>query len=321
MCRWSFYPTQPLRYDDLNDSKLPACYFLASQAGDFHRQDFFRAFLKENGTLHVCPVCDESGSYTSSRGNIRTDIEHYFPQSLYPHFACHPYNLIPICHLCNSAIHGDKDPLQLDKNNRLELQEIVLPYRGLGLGTVTRLKVELNDVQSATFKELISTDEENTYYTQIRTLERMYEVPSRWNKHHEIDKVGEALFRRMRQFLRGSYELSGGNSLRPVLMDALHQLVYFLHTAGEKDYERGDYGKDPFAFAMKWLLVEILKEENKQMDLTLGESLNVTNLFSLPLLHELADWLGQDAESNDEYVAVAVRLIRLASGESSVGIK
>jgi hypothetical protein len=304
-------------YDDLNDSKLPACYFLDSSAGDFRRQDFLRAFFKENGTLHVCPVCDESGSYTSSGGKVRTDIEHYFPQRWYPHFACHPFNLIPICHICNAAVHGDKDPLQLTKNRRLELQDIVLPYRGRGLGTVTRLKVELNEKQSATFQDLVSIDE-NNYDTQICMLKMMYNIPNRWNKDERIDKVGEALFRRMRQFLRGSYELSGGDSLRPVLWNALHQLVYFLHTSSGKHYEGGDYGKDPFAFAMKWLLVEILREEEQHIKVATEESLTIAEPFSLPLLCELAKWLGQDVKSSDEYAAVAAMLIRLASDESSV---
>jgi len=86
----------------------------------------------------------------------------------------------------------------------------------------------------------------------------------RWNAHNDIDKVGETLFRRMRQFLRGSHELPIGGSPESawsVLQFALYQLVYSLHTEGEEGYRGGDFGKDPFAFAMKWLLVTILNEE------------------------------------------------------------
>ncbi len=293
-------------YAELSKTKLPACLFSDPQAKDFRRQDFLKEFLTNNKLLYVCPVCDETGSYTSSNSNIYTDIEHYFPQSRYPHFACHPYNLIPICHLCNSAIHGAKDPLEPDKNSsRLQLQDIVLPYRDLSLGTVTRLNVILdNAAQPATFDGLVSTVTGKNYQTQIDSFTWMYEIPKRWNAHNDIDKVGETLFRRMRQFLRGSYELPVGNSpdsIWPVFQYALYQLVHSLHTNGEEGFKGGDFGKDPFAFAMKWLLVTILNEE-KQDD---------QSGFYFPLLNELAHWLGQDMNNKDEYIMCAEMLIKM----------
>jgi hypothetical protein len=309
-------------YDDLSKSKLPECLFSELDAKDYNRQTFLKDYLEKNNILQVCPICDESGSYTSSNGNIYTDIEHYLPQSLYPHFACHPYNLIPICHLCNSAIHGDEDPLQPDKNNprnRLQLQNIILPYRGLSLGAVTRLDIKLdNTAQLAAFRKLISTDKQNDYKTQIETLDRIYKIPGRWNKHHEIDKVGETLFRRMRQFLRGTYELPVGDSLQDVLFDAIHQLLYFLYRKGEEGHKGGDYGKDPYAFAMTWLLVEMLKEEKQYSEeLKKKKEQRKNTIFTPPLLDELASWLGQNINSQNDYTELANKLLNMVSSENA----
>jgi hypothetical protein len=307
-------------YYELSKAQLPKYLFSGSDAEDFGRQAFLKAFLAENTTLYVCPICDESGSYTSSGGEIYTDIEHFFPQSKYPHFACHPYNLIPICHLCNSAIHGAKDPLlPVNSSSRLQLQDIVLPYRDLSLGTVTRLDIVLdNAAQSATFDSLVSTVTGNSYKTQIDSFAWMYEIPRRWNTHNDIDKVGETLFRRMRQFLRGSYELPIGGSpesVWSVLQYALYQLVYSLHTEGEEGYRGGDFGKDPFAFAMKWLLVTILNEERLLSGQDNQDEQDDQSEFHFPLLKELAHWLGQDMNNKDKYIICAKMLIKMLIDE------
>jgi hypothetical protein len=81
-------------------------------ASPFGRQGFLQAFTDANRDLYVCEVCDESGYYTIVEGNLRTDIDHYLPKSRYPHFACHPYYLIPICKACNQVVKGTKDPLE-----------------------------------------------------------------------------------------------------------------------------------------------------------------------------------------------------------------
>src|SRR5258708_24542212 len=123
-------------YDDLcSDAKLPAYLFTETGAQAFGRQAFLQEFKNANSNLHVCAVCDESAHYTALKGMIYTDVDHYLPKSLYPHFSCHPYNLIPICLLCNQRMKGKKDPLARDNGQRRTLHEIFLPYQekpGLG---------------------------------------------------------------------------------------------------------------------------------------------------------------------------------------------
>jgi len=173
-----------------------------------------------------------------------------------------------------------------------------------------------NAAQSATFDSLVSIVTGNSYKTQLDSFAWMYEIPRRWNAQNDIDKVGETLFRRMRQFLRGSHELAIGNSPKsvwPVFEYALDQLVYSLHTQGEEGFEGGDFGKDPYDFAMKWLLVTILNEERHFS----GQD-NEDEQPQFPLLEELAYWLGQDMNNKDEYISCAEMLIKMLSNENVV---
>ena len=136
-------------YDDLcSEAGLPSYLFSGSQTTSFGRQAFLREFQSENPGLYVCAVCDGSGFRTMVNSNVLTDIDHYLPQSLYPHLACHPYNMIPVCHLCNSGVKGTTDPLRGRRVNgrwsaRRNLEDVVLPYYEPGLGVRTFLQVEL----------------------------------------------------------------------------------------------------------------------------------------------------------------------------------
>jgi hypothetical protein len=122
----------------------------------------------------------------------------------------------------------------------------------------------------------------------------------------------------MRQFLRGSFELPVGNSpvsVWPVFRYALYQLVHSLHTNDEEGYNGGDFGKDPYSFAMKWLLVTILNEERLYLEQNKEDEQNDQSEFHFPLLKELAHWLGQDMNNKDEYIMCAEMLIKMLSGE------
>ncbi len=194
-----------------------------------------------------------------------------------------------------------------------------MPYRGPGLGSVTRLHIDMQ-TPIPSFIDLVSTTKENTYKTQIDTLSRVYKIPERWKKRDDIDvdKVGETLFRRMRQFLRGSHELPIGGSSEsvwPVLQYALYQLVHSLHTEGEERGNGGDFGKDPYSFAMKWLLVTILNEEGIYLEQNKEDEQDDQSEFHFPLLKELAHWLGQDMNNKDEYIMCAKALISMLNEE------
>ena len=49
--------------------------------------------LNGEGKVLRCPLCGLNYVY---------DLDHYMPKSIYPQYAVHPQNLIPICHRCNN---------------------------------------------------------------------------------------------------------------------------------------------------------------------------------------------------------------------------
>lgn len=59
----------------------------------------------------VCPYCDN---------NLRTtELDHFLPKDDFPFLSCHPDNLIPSCHGCNSGSRkGTKVPLDWDEEDQ-----------------------------------------------------------------------------------------------------------------------------------------------------------------------------------------------------------
>lgn len=299
------------------DTPFPASLFSEPGASPFGRQAFLQAFTDANGDLYVCAVCDESGYYTIVEGTIRTDIDHYLPKSRYPHFACHPYNLIPICKACNQVVKGAKDPLEAPDGGRLSLHEIYLPYRSPGLSTRTYLSVAFEATEKlvdwVSIGKLSPQRPGDQMVLQlIATLEEVYKVPHRWSQNGRVDKIGETLFRRMRQFLGNGREGPLGFNMPTAIYNTLNQLLYYLH------YE--DQSKDPFAFAMTWMLAALLNEE----DMLLAQEFNTEpparqHAIRFPLIAELVEALGQNAARNEERSLLAKQLLDLIKIEQASG--
>jgi hypothetical protein len=294
-------------YDELKD-KFPGYLFSEPNATDYNRQDLLRDFVKDNNGLYVCAVCDEIIYYTKIEDSIRTDIDHYLPRYLYPHFSCHPYNLVPICLLCNEAAKSIRDPLLKTNGERRHLNEIFLPYwdrPGLGLETYVDIgfvKGE-NDEQRLKLKKLVPypkngdsiilqqkpASEPDIVASQklIDALEEIYRIPHRWDQ--KADNVGETLFRRMRQFLQGNETLLIGDNTfeedaRVALLSSLDQLLYCFRSD-----EEGDLGKGPFTFSMASLLATLINDEIEP---------GTSNSSNSPLLQEITFWYKENKASN-----------------------
>jgi hypothetical protein len=117
-------------YVDLcSPAGLPGGVFSEPGASSFGRQDLLTAFKSTNRHLHICAVCDETGYYTMPNDRIFAQIDHYLPESMFPHLACHPFNLIPICSYCNAMIKGKairfRDRLAIDSVSRIFIFPIV----------------------------------------------------------------------------------------------------------------------------------------------------------------------------------------------------
>jgi len=238
-------------YDDLCIRLgLPGYIFSGSDAATFRRQELLREFVNANTHLHVCAACDESGSYTIVDNSIRAGIEHYLSKSHYPHLACHPFNLLPICPLCNSFVKQEADPLGGRSARRRNLEDVCLPYREVGLGSRTYLQVRFGKAPTPTQLGPLRAREATDLRQRIAAFGAVYKIPQRWQG--KVNTVGENLFRRIRQFLRNGWHIPTDETMSHTLLTALDHLLCDLCE---------NQGKEPFAFAMTWWLATLINQK------------------------------------------------------------
>lgn len=261
-----------------SENGLPAILFEDSASNGFTAQDFLDAFLLENKRLCVCPACDETGFYTVARGGVRCEIDHYLPKDFYPHLAIHPFNLILLCHACNSWTKGNRDPLAKPNGERRELDEIWLPYRESGLSSRTFIDVHfIGGHGSVEFRE-IKARHGHILRERIETLREIYDLPQRWSERQ--DEIGEHLFRRMRDFFRFFPDTETGNFLAGV-SNCLDELLCIFH--GD------DLAREPFVFPMTWWLSKLINEGLDSED--------------APLAREIHDWIHPSSGSAERMQA------------------
>lgn len=66
--------------------------------------------IKRGFQLEVCPYCNRQyiTSYlASNKQRVTADLDHFYPQSLFPLLALSLYNLVPVCLVCNRMIKKD----------------------------------------------------------------------------------------------------------------------------------------------------------------------------------------------------------------------
>ena len=114
----------------------------------------------------------------------------------------------------------------------------------------------------------------------------------------------------MRQFLGHGQEGPLGFDMPTAIYNTLNQLLYYLH------YE--DQSKDPFAFAMTWILAALLNEEYTLLTQELTtEDATLRDAFRFPLIAELVEGLGQNAARNEERALLAKQLLDLIKSEQA----
>jgi hypothetical protein len=174
-------------------------------------------------------------------------IDHYLPEGMYPHLACHPFNLIPICYYCNAMIKGQANPLQGPSRTLLSVEDVFLPYREAGLGSRTYLQVRLGGALTEAESGELMPREESNLRSKLEGFRRVYKIPDRWRQR--VDQIGLQLLKRIREFLRG-IPLNALNARS--LLNELDDLLYSLHQ---------DQGSEPFACTKMWWLAALINEE------------------------------------------------------------
>jgi hypothetical protein len=252
-------------YDEFRAERLPDYLFGDHAASRFGAQAFLGAYIEENDRLCVCPVCDETGFFTVSRNAVRTDIDHYFPKISYPHLSMHPFNLIPTCHLCNSIVKRERDPLDGGESRRRLLQDIWLPYKEDSLSKSAVLDVRTAGEGDGDFF-VIQPMEGISLGERIEVFAQVFDLPRRWSERK--DQIGEKLFRRMRAYSR-YIPISKGEEVASSARGPLDELLCMLHDE--------DLGLEPFVFPMVWWLSTLINEE-------LGRE-------EAPFVHEIDSWV------------------------------
>lgn len=74
--------------------------------------------------LEVCPYCNKEYIPIVKKNNkFRAEIDHFFPQKMFPYLSCSLFNLIPSCLICN---HHKGDSYNVYNNGKIKL--IIHPY-------------------------------------------------------------------------------------------------------------------------------------------------------------------------------------------------
>lgn len=291
------------------DTFFAAELFTAPGAQSFGRQDFLREYRQYNQGLEMCPFCDEHRLYSLSDQGMHVDIDHFLPKDFYPHLSCHPYNLVPVCHHCNSTMKNARDPL-IKQNRRCSFSRESFPYGTTKMSQHGYLKIAFVDkttistasasilyirsMELAPHKTLPAGITRNQVEEIIHFLRHLYKVPERWKNlkregnREDVEEaqatlICETLMRRIHHFLDG--DLPHYNRLR-------HLLYYLKHD---------DLGKEPFVFAMTWILAAWMRDEIKPASMHGQLSL---------LGEEIVSWRRQDAELIKQRNDYAEELLR-----------
>jgi hypothetical protein len=213
-------------------------------------------------------------------GRIYAEIDHYLPKSVYPHLACHLYNLIPICHLCNALLKGSADPLRQRSGIYRNVEDIFSPYREAGLGSRTYLQVWLGEALHRAEFGMLKSREEIDLRDRLVAFRHVYKIPDRW--HDRVDQIGPQLVRRILEFLRGfSITVVTPRSL----LNALDDLLYDL---------RQNQGDQPFACAKMWWLAALINDEVEPATRRRQHASGITS----PLLEEIRATLQLDRRAS-----------------------
>lgn len=218
---------------------------LLGRPARFTRHDFLREFASANPELYVCSICDEGRIGTRRKDRLVSDIDHFFPKSVYPHLSIHPRNLVPICHACNSFTKGSIDPLAPADGTRLAPADITLPYHAAVFSGNAFMGVDLDAWRAADAPFAIRARKvDGATDRQIEGWALVADVPGRWNQI--LDEIGETAFRRLSQYLRADPSIPDDPER------LLAKLDEFLGTLQEENL-----GRDPLTYAIKWFLAHI----------------------------------------------------------------
>jgi hypothetical protein len=134
------------------------------------RKIFVDTFVRDN-KINVCPLCD---------GDLNgPEVDHWLPESKYPALSCHPKNLVPICHDCNSP--GNKHhKAPLSAGHKQPFEEWFHPYERPAAG---QFSVEISDGKSVRLANANTLQQ-----ARLDNLDSLINLSNRWSNVYQQQK-------------------------------------------------------------------------------------------------------------------------------------
>lgn len=152
---------------------------IVQAAGGNDITSHFNAFRTQNVNGNICKACGMEKLATFRAGvpdgkQWRADYDHQLCKSKYPIFAVHPYNLIPLCTVCNQDAKKAKDLFRHGNgNDRLAFY----PYREEARGFITIVFDNLRDPEPTIKVEWNALDA--TVLDKLNTWDEVYDIRRR----------------------------------------------------------------------------------------------------------------------------------------------
>lgn len=231
-------------YEFLGRSGYPPEIMAPVKEGGFCREDIINGFINSNPFIqYVCPSCDYVFSYIPDQTNPQGyTIEHQFPRSLYPAICLNPYNLIPMCYVCNQK-KGSKDPLCPPCE-----PPFTIPYNEVLHSIKRPIRDNANLVFStSTAVEIMQFEPTKEGITQnaIAGYSTLYAIPDRW----QFDRI--RVTNRADSNIRWALRVLSNNFKTEIDNEVLWQAVELAieEMEGKFGYEQFNY---PAASWLRW---------------------------------------------------------------------
>lgn len=162
---------------------------LLSPPRQFKRADIIDGYIQENLFLkQICPCCDGNWPEKPGRNDTPYTLEHFFHKEEHPTICLHPYNLVPMCDVCNSR-RGNKEVLESAPGIQVGVHKIFHP-----LFRPAKENVELQyyspDLRPERLQFVNLPTQLGDWSEAITVYDRLYEIPQRWQERwDEIDSV------------------------------------------------------------------------------------------------------------------------------------
>lgn len=148
---------------------------------DWNIKVLFNALL-----LTVCPYCNRQYIYSYEKDSVSkntAEMDHFYPQSSYPHLSCSLYNLIPSCKVCNR--------IKLSTNPDAFLYPYKQSYEKNPANIVASFRIRRNDRAELKFPisadetivKIETNDENNSFSKKIHDAAGLLAIEELYTEH------------------------------------------------------------------------------------------------------------------------------------------